>query len=197
MSSEKEHIKYLLWSYIHQGSQKACREFFDFFFPKLILFAMIFVRNLETAEDIVSEVFVKFFQKGKRITEIDDVKPYLYRSVKNQAITHLKNNVHSLSGLSDCDDSNDLIIDIQDPYHQYLHKDLQEKLQEVIQSLPTQKKTVYRLIVLEGLKYKEVAALLDLSIKTVENHMVEATRQVRFKISEWLHENPWHEQKKS
>jgi len=158
---------------------------------------MIFVRNLETAEDIVSEVFVKFFQRGKRITEIDDVKPYLYRSVKNQAITYLKSNVHTMSVHAEDDEWNDLIIDIQDPYHQYLHKGLQEKLQEVLQSLPPQKKTIYRLIVLEGLKYKEVAALLNLSIKTVENHMVEATRQVRLKISDWLHENPGAEQKKS
>lgn len=193
MPSEKEHIKYLLWSYIYQDSQKAFREFYDLFFPRLIRLAMIFVRNLEAAEDIVSEVFVKFFQRGKRITEIDDVKPYLYRSVKNQAITYLKSNVHTMSVHSD-DERSDLIIDIQDPYHQYLHKELQEKLQEVLQSLPPQKKTIYRLIVLEGLKYKEVAALLNISIKTVENHMVEATRQVRLKISKWLHENPGHEQ---
>ncbi len=189
MPSENEHIKYLLWSYIHQGSQKACREFYDLFFPRLIRFAMIFVRNLETAEDIVSDVFVKFFQRGKRITEIDDVKPYLYRSVKNQAITYLRSNDYTMSVHSEDDEWNDLIIDIQDPYHQYLHKGLQEKLQEVLQSLPPQKKTIYRLIVLEGLKYKEVAALLNLSIKTVENHMVEATRQVRLKISGWLHEH--------
>ena len=87
MTSEKKLAKFLLWSYINEGSQKSCKEFYDLFFPRLIRYAMIFVHSVEAAEDVVSDVFVKFFQMGSKITEIDDVKYYLYRSVKNQSIS--------------------------------------------------------------------------------------------------------------
>ena len=189
MTSEKELARFLLWSYINEGSQKSCREFYDLFFPRLIRYAIFFVHSVEAAEDVVSDVFVKFFQMGKKITEIDDVKYYLYRSVKNQSITFLKRTAPMIPYQPETDHCSDLIIDFQDPYQECLYNDLLKMLQEVVNGLPEQKKTIYRLIVFEGLKYREAAELLDLSVKTIENHMREATRQVRVKISEWIHEN--------
>lgn len=189
ITSEKERAKFLLWSYINEGSEKSCREFYDLFFPRLIRYALIFVRSLEAADDVVSDVFVKFFQMGKKITEIDDLKYYLFRSVKNQSITFLKRTNPIVHYCPESDHFSDLIIDFQDPYQECLHNDLLNMLREIVNSLPQQKKTIYRLIVLEGFKYREVAELLSLSVKTVENHMCEANRQVRFKITKWLHEN--------
>lgn len=151
---------------------------------------MIFMPSREAAEDVVSEVFVKLFKMGARATEIEDIRYYLYRSVKNQCITTLKSKMKMISFDNENQLCSDLIIEITDPYQQYLNKELQNELQRVINSLPPQKKVIYQLIVLEGLKYKEVAVLLNLAVKTVENHMLEATRIVRKKITIWIEDNP-------
>lgn len=190
MTCEKDRIKYLLWAYYYKKSQKSFREFYNSIIHKLISFAMIFMPSRQSAEDVVSEVFVKLFKMGARATEIDDIKYYLYRSVKNQCITVLNSKMKMVSFDTEIQQSCDLAIDISDPYQQYLNRDLQNELQRAINSLPPQKKTIYQLIVLEGLKYKEVAVLLNLAVKTVENHMLEATRIVRKKITAWLEDNP-------
>jgi RNA polymerase sigma-70 factor (ECF subfamily) len=152
----------------------------------------MYVGNLEAAEDVVSEVFFKFFKMGRKIAEIDDVTYYLYRSVKNQSISYLRRNVHLTPmylAHPDTEALGELSIDLHDPHQEFLKNDLQERLQKAISGLPKQKKTIYRLILFERLKYKEVAELLNLSPKTVENHMIEATRKVRLAISHQMEEN--------
>ena len=64
---------------------------------------------------------------------------------------------------------------------------LQEKINVAIQNMPPQRKRIFEMSRFEGLKYKEIAAHLNISIKTVENHMGSAMKFLRIELKDYLH----------
>jgi RNA polymerase sigma-70 factor (ECF subfamily) len=67
-----------------------------------------------------------------------------------------------------------------------LVKELEEKLRQAMNALPQQCRTIFQLSRFEGLKYQEIADQLGISIKTVENQMGKALKQLRVKLIDYL-----------
>ena len=149
---------------------------------------MFYLGSIELAEDVVSDVFLKLFKNKKRLLKIRDIRFYLYKSVKNQSTTYLKRLKRKRSLDLDIDDfrMEEFILDSRTPEDEYLSKELRAKVQKSIQSLPKQRRVVYQLITEDKLKYKEAAELLGLSVKTVDNHLTLAIKQIRKRIDSYL-----------
>jgi RNA polymerase sigma-70 factor (family 1) len=164
----------------------AARELFNIFHPKLVRFAVLYVTSIHDANDIVSEVFIKFFKRLKKSHDIHDVSFYLYKSVKNQCMTYLKSRKKDFS-IDDLDwDSTQYNYEIRNPESELINRELSNKIEEAINNLPPKRKLIYKMVVIEGMRYKEAAEILDLSVKTIENHLVLAVKDLRLKISLYL-----------
>jgi len=138
-------------------------------------FCRSLVKSNEIAEEIVSDVFLKVWQIRARLMEIENLKVYLYTVAKNLSLKYLGKKYRStLVSL----DSIDIETTIGGPLEMCISADLVNQIRRVIQELPPQCKLVFQLVKEGGLKYKEVAAILDISPLTVRNQLAIAIRKI-------------------
>jgi RNA polymerase sigma-70 factor (ECF subfamily) len=171
------------------SDEEAAREFFEIFHPKLVRFAVIYTSSIHDANDLVSDVFVKLFRNKRKLDEIKDIQYYLYKAIKNQCITYFKKKKSDLS-VHDIEwEETGYTYEIQNPESEFLTRELASEIEEIINGFPPKRKIIYKMVVIDGLKYKEAAEILDLSIKTIENHLSLAVKELRQKIRNYLKSN--------
>ena len=131
-----------LFKRITEGDEKAFEILFHTYYANLCRFATGIISNDEIAEEIVQDLFVKFWEKRTQITIDSSVKNYLYRAVKNQCINTIKHNnivaQHISSQLSEKE------TDIR-PDELFLATELAKKIEESIASLPEKRREIFRL----------------------------------------------------
>ncbi|MGN6638085.1 MAG: RNA polymerase sigma-70 factor [Mucilaginibacter sp.] len=167
-----------LWSNIClEDDTKAFEKLYYALFNKLIKFSIYYVNHRETAEEIVSEVFVKCWNNRKELSHVQYPESYLFIAVKNQSLKHRKkfSNVH----LVEIDENEFRLVDYADPSKKIERKELHHRLDQAIETLPMQARMVFRLIKENGLKYKEVAEILDISPRTVQTQLFRAIAKLR------------------
>lgn len=163
---------------IEQGDKDIFTDFYSSNFRKLILVSDRYVRDIAAAEEIVQDIFLKIWEDKAVLETIKSIKAYLYRSVVNSSINYInrqksleRHHLHIAEQLSD------ELIDSEDERNELIVLLYQE-----IEFLPEKCQLVFKLSRLEGLKYRDIAAKLDLSEKTVENHMGNALRILRSRV---------------
>lgn len=183
---DKQYIYKLLVRIARDSDEEAAREFFEIFHPKLVRFAAIYTSSLNDANDLVADVFVKLFRNKKKLEEIRDIQFYLYKAVKNQCITYFKTRRVDTS-LDDIEwEETGYIYEIKNPESELLTRELAAVIEDIINGFPPKRKIIYKMVVVDGLKYKEAANILDLSVKTIENHLSLAVKELRQKIRNYL-----------
>lgn len=164
-------------SLIAQGDQRKFRQLMDLTADELLLFAMGFLRNKEVAEEIVSDVFVKIWNNRSELENIKNLKSYLFISVKNGCLTHLrktkKEKVISLDEFSDFH-----FIPVEGPENEYIDNEIRDEIYLSIEKLPPKCKLAFTLAKINGLKYKEIAEVMGVTEKTVNNHLVTAVKKI-------------------
>lgn len=158
--------------------QNTFTKFYGAHFQTYALLAMQYVNDIFVAEDIVQNVFIKYWETPNILQNPSALKAYLGRMVINSAINHLKRNKslekhHNTIGSE---------LAEQDVYQQFYEQELKVAIYKEIELLPEQCKKVFKLSRFEGLKYKEIAQMLDLSERTIENHIANALKVLRKKI---------------
>jgi RNA polymerase sigma-70 factor (ECF subfamily) len=162
---------------ISEGNEKKFRCLMEFISDDLLLFAMGFIRKKEIAEEIVSDVFVKTWKTRSNLTEIENLKAYLFVSVKNSCISHIrKNRKENLITLDGFDDY--LAPTVECPESEYINNEKLNEIYLAIEQLPPKCKLAFSLAKFNGLKYKEIAEVMEISEKTVNNHLVFALKKL-------------------
>ncbi len=152
-------------------------------YESLARYAFSILKNQEEAEDVVQRLFVKFWEKRNEMESILDHRAYLFRSVYNSSLNQLKRMQRSQAFSGDGEAA---VASSDAANHLVLSDELQSKIDQAVTGLPTKCQEVFRLSRFEDLSYKEISEHLDISIKTVENHMVKALRIMREELSEYL-----------
>lgn len=173
---DTESLKRILTG-IKNGDESAFKEFFNFYYERFFRIAHYYVKNSENAEEIVMDVFAKFWKRRKKLPEIMNLNNYAYSTVKNQSLNFLKKNVVSIESLDEYTSSK--MIEYVEPENLFLGKELAKELEKTVGSLPPRCQLIFRMIREDGLKYKEVAATLDISMKAIENQMHIAMKRIR------------------
>lgn len=162
---------------------EAFEQFFHTLNTKLIKFCVFYVRQKEAAEDIVSEVFVRCWESRKTLSEVVNPETYLFVAVKNQSLNYLKKYSHI--HLVQAEDSNEIeFVNHYDPEKEMERKELHFILDKAISSLPQQACIVFRLIKEDGMRYKEVAEILNISPRTVQTQLFRAIKKLSVLLAE-------------
>ena len=186
---DKNYIHKLLVRIARHSDEDAAREFFEIFHPKLVRFAAIYISSTSMANDLVADVFLKLFRNKSKLEDIRDIQYYLYKSVKNQCISYYKKRRYEVSiDEIEWEDAG-YTYEIISPESEFLTKELAGLIEDIINNFPPKRKIIYKMVVIDGLKYKEAAEILDLSIKTIENHLALAVKTLRGSIREYLGSN--------
>lgn len=170
---------------IATGDQQAFRRLFDLYSPRLIHFARSIIRTNEGTIEAVDDVFIKLWKQKEQVASITDLKSYLYRSVKNTALNHLSRVARELS-TEPFDHLDVLLSKDQNPAQRMITSEIITGIREAVDSLPPRCKMIFKLVREDGLRYKEVAQVLNLSVDTVDAQMVIAVKRIREKIKPHL-----------
>ena len=162
---------------IHDGDEYAFRELYEFFLPGLISFAASILKNRSQAEDVVEDVFLKLWENRKSLINIQRVSFYLYKAVRYTSIDAIERQKKFISiSFDEVGESFSFTFEPEDD--SLINKENCLKISNAINQLPTRCRLIFRLIKEEGMKYREVADLLNLSEKTVENQMNIAVKKL-------------------
>lgn len=162
---------------------KAFESFFYLLNGPLLKFCMMYIHQKEWAEEIVSDVFAKCWINRKSLTDIQNPDTYLFVAVKNQSLNHLKKYSHL--HLVQLDDTNETkLTRTYNPQEELEKKELMFKLEYAIEALPQQCRIIFRLIKEDGLRYKEVAEILNISPRTVQTQLFRAMKKLSAVLSE-------------
>lgn len=172
-----EEIKDLLVAIAYNNDQSAYRSLFIQLHGKLKQFSFSIVRSEEEAEDIVSELFVLIIQRKEQLCQLESPLYYFYTTVRNMSLNLLKKQKRR-AGLT----MDEWQVQLNSIYFRpdllMITEEMVLKIKMAVNSLPNRCRLIFKLIKEDGLKYKEVAELLDISIKTVEAQMAIAMRRM-------------------
>lgn len=150
-------------------------------YAELCAYAQRFLPDLDQAEDVVQRTFVKFWEKREELQLQGSARPYLFRAVRNTALNQKRDSSNLTS-----EESLATVMGSESTESPLDESELSNQISEAIQEMPTVRRQVFLLSREEGKKYREIAEELDISVKTVENHMGKALNFMRKKLKEFL-----------
>lgn len=152
------------------------------YYRPMTAYAFRFLNDLADSESIVQDVFLRLWQKRHEIMITSSLENYLFRSVKNHCINYIehekiKSGYQALVIRNEADRSE---------YSEFfLEFGLMKKIENAIAALPQKRQEIFRMAREEGLKYREIAERLEISVKTVETQMTFALKQLRESLREF------------
>ncbi|MDR0843819.1 MAG: RNA polymerase sigma-70 factor [Tannerella sp.] len=163
---------------IRQGDPDAFRDFFTLFYPKLMALARRFVDE-QTAGDLVQDVFLAFWEQ-KQTIEAENIQSLLYKWLQNRCLNHLKHQMvvdEYATHVRLAEERNaflDRMTDENDVFNQLSNKDILEKIETSVKKLPSKRAQAFRLCYFHDMSHKEIAEVLNISPRTVEEHIRQA-----------------------
>ncbi|MEO7990675.1 MAG: RNA polymerase sigma-70 factor [Chryseolinea sp.] len=185
MSTDADDIE--LVRSLKQGDPRSLELLFRRLYPRLCAYAQKFLHDGNDSREIVQELFYTIWKHRDRLDENQSLQSYLFTSVKNKCLNLLeikKNRSKHAEMLwylyvqQSADNNNS--------YHALLAKDLESDFNSALENLPKECRKIFELSRFEGLQYKEIAAQLDISIKTVETQMSRALSKLRLQLREHM-----------
>ncbi len=163
------------------GDEQAFEKLFRHYYAPLCLYASGILQNSAAAEEVVQQFFVRFWERRETITIDTSPKSYFFRSVKNRCLNTVKHEKVKQQYIQTL--QSEAVPPRYDAY--FLEVDLRNDIEESIAALPEKRREIFRLSREEGLKYREIAAKLGISIKTVETQMGLAIKTLRGKLMKY------------
>lgn len=182
--------EYLLRKAIEASPEKGFELLFRRYYLNLCNHAVRFVYSPEIAEDIVSELFTVLWQsKGYERIHIS-YRTYLYKAVRHRSYNYLKWQFDKTTSI-DAVDLNEF-IEPTNPDEALQYTDLYQKIEDIVQSMPQQCRRAYILKRMEGKKYTEIAAEMEISPRSVESLVSRALSMLRGALKDsWFHGLFW------
>lgn len=149
-------------------------DLYRYNYRPLCLYALHYMGNIEAAEDIVQECYMKLWEKLEESSHIDNRRAYLYMTVRNRCLDALKKKGIPTESLKPYDTYG--IIDDDDAQ---ARAQTEAKLWTAIDSLPPKCREVFILSKRDGMKYEEIAEELGLSVNTVRNQISKALKLLK------------------
>lgn len=160
---------------IVNGDERAFESLFRAYYGRLVVFARKYIVDRDLAESLVQAVFVKLWEK-RTVLNIEKPSAYLMVAVRNHCLNELKQQKIMVSVDSGAGQLSNVAEE------ELPSEELIDKVHDVISEMPPQRKKIFYMNRFEGMKYKDIAKNMGLSVKTVEAQMGKALRFLREKL---------------
>lgn len=169
---------------LKNGDREIFNRIFYLFYSDLVNYCGRFVNDDDVAEEIVQDIFTKLWIRHSYININSSLKAYLYKAVRNHTLNYFKyikqkEKYKQYIGLS-------TIEKTDTPLNKLEEKNIQIRIDEAMLMLPEKCRKVFELKRYERLKNKEIAEKLNISIKTVENHISKAIKLLKKALKYYL-----------
>jgi len=173
-----------LFAEMKAGNMDSFNYFFDYYYSGLCVYAKNFIVDLNISEEVVQDVFVRFWEKRQNIEIESSVRFYLFRTVYNQCMNLLKHKKIERNYIQNQKSREDNLYEEQ--WNLYNETELRQALDHAISRLPERCREVFILSRFENLKNKEIAEKLGITEKTVENQISKALRVLKTELKDFL-----------
>lgn len=162
------------------SDQAALWQLHAHYFHRIYAYVLSIAGQKETAEEITNDIFVDIWQGRHLLADVRKPEVYLFVCARNKAIRHLKKRSPAFESLDEIRDI-ECVLE-KDPYELLISSEMLKCINDAIAGLPPKCRMIFRLVKENNLKYREVAELLDISEKTVENQMTIALKKLSASI---------------
>jgi RNA polymerase sigma-70 factor (family 1) len=167
---------------IAAGDQAAFQQIYTGFYKRLYQFALAIVKTRETAEEIVEDVFVRIWQKRQDISSIRNLRVYLYTATKNASLNYLSRKARA----SVTEPFDHIHVELSEtaltPEQIMITTEIHQKILRTVEALPPRCKMIFKLVREDGLQYKEIAEILNISVNTIDAQMAIAVKRITLAI---------------
>lgn len=167
---------------LQAGKADQFEEVFRKYYEILCRFAMKYVSDPAECEEIVQDLFVRLWQKREQLSIATSLKSYLYQSTRNACLNYIKHANVKVDYQKDALHTSTTI----DKGDTLVALELEIRIEESLSKLPKERKRIFLMSRNEGLKYREIAQKLDISVKTVENQMGKALKFLKAELSDYM-----------
>lgn len=173
-----------LFQGISEDDRSAFNELFLSHYDRLQGFAMQFLKQEEDSEEVISELFIKIWLRRRVLTDIQNPEVYLYVAVKNACLNLLKKlGRQTMLHFDDLKEEELTAIIAETPHDLLEYKQLHAELDHAVAALPEQRRLIFKLVKEDGLKCREVAEILGISLRTVESQVYKAVKTLAGHLS--------------
>jgi RNA polymerase sigma-70 factor, ECF subfamily len=170
---------------LQAGDEGAYDSVFRAWYPTLVRVATTLLRDADAAEEAAQEVMLELWRRRHVMDSDTSLRAYLLRSVRNRALNRLRH----LRVRRDTERDVESMYEAPEGADQpIIASELAEAVRVALDQLPPRCREIFELSRNDGLKYAEIAEVLDISPKTVEAQMGKALRILRERLAPWLHE---------
>ncbi len=167
---------------LQKGNERAFDTIFKQYYKPLCQFSYSLIKDQDTAENLVQEVFVKLWEKRENITKIDSLLSYLMGMVRNQSIDFLRKEKANSKIYNQLRPENS-----ENTTEEQISKnEFEEKLLKSILNLPERCRTAIEMSRFEGFSNKEIALKMEISVKGVEALIGRSLKLLRYELQEFL-----------
>ncbi|MFY0650574.1 MAG: RNA polymerase sigma-70 factor [Cyclobacteriaceae bacterium] len=178
-------IKIWISKVAEEDDSRSFRLLFNNYYDRLLKIAQYFVKSDVLSEEIVVDVFVSTWKNRHKLLEIEKLDHFLFSAVKRKSIDYLRKLKREKTIPIDNSYENTFKSE-SNPESEVLYKEFESVVNAAILMLPPKRQLIYRMIKEDGLKYREVSELLEVSEKTVEFHIGQALKDLRGQLHKYL-----------
>lgn len=172
-----------VFSRLKRGDKTVFESLFHSNYKNLVLYAKKFVIDTEIARDLVQDVFIYLWDKRTKLNIDRSLSSYLFRSVHNACINHLKREStkenYIRNFLLNINDAGYYGTSNEDSHELVVYKDLLTRIELIVEGLPEQCRNIFRMSRFRGLKNKEIADIYAISPRTVETQIYRALKVLK------------------
>jgi RNA polymerase sigma-70 factor, ECF subfamily len=165
-------------------SQKDFEHLFKTYYADCCSYANLLLKDLEVSEEIVQDIFVRFWENKNSLGIEKSMRAYLFKSVRNSCLNFIKHRQIEESYKqfnAEERDAGSFGLD-----EEYEGDELELKIRKAIDMLPPERKKIFIMCRFEGMRYKEIADKTGISVKTVENQMGKAAKFLKEELSDYF-----------
>ncbi|THV59211.1 RNA polymerase sigma-70 factor [Flagellimonas alvinocaridis] len=169
---------------LQNNDESALTELYEKYWNPVYLYTYNVLRDKEICKDIVQDLFMDIWNRREKLNITSTFKAYLFSSARYQIFAQIRQKEKNLG--NHLFENLDQRLHHSSPESEYLYQELVQRIGATVERLPKKCREVYTLSREEQLSHAEISQFLDISTKTVENHISKALKALRSSVGSYL-----------
>ena len=165
---------------LKQDEKKALDDLFGYYYPRLFHFSKSILKIEAEVDDILQEVFVKLWLNRHKIGNVETFNSYIFTITKNEVLNLIRTNIRNNSFKNELFQRS--VAEEFQMHSQLEFNEVKSGIDQVISQLPEKRRQIFMLSRTEGFSNKEIAQQLNISEKTVEDHITHAIKKIKISL---------------
>jgi RNA polymerase sigma-70 factor (ECF subfamily) len=162
---------------VQNKESEAYKILAEHYHPSLLSFATAFLKSKEPAEEVVNDVLYNILLKREKVREINNLRIYLFTAVRNSCLTIIQKSKRDQELILNISQEKQGLV-AYDPESILITGELRHRLKITINGLPPRCKLIYEMIFFEGMRNKDVAQKLNISVNTIDVQLAIAQKRL-------------------